>query len=158
MKKLLISIPALLIFVTASAQDKTEPLIDQSFLRDAFHIGSTLFLLYICFNFILELLQRNLDHRIKSKVIEAGTPETMVSRLLTRKKKDIRRGVLAWVCVLLAMGLGLSIINLTLPFGLHSVAILALSIGAGLLAFYLISGRQRGASQAGDEMSGKTDF
>lgn len=75
----------------------------------------------------------------------------MVSRLLARQKKDVRRGALAWICELLAIGLGLSIINFTMPFGLHSVAIMAFSIGAGLLAFYLISGRQRGSSQTGDD-------
>jgi len=150
MKKLITVIPALLIFAAARAQDKSGLLIDQGFLVDTFHIASTIFLLYLCFNFVLELLQRNLDHRIKSKAIAAGASETMVSRLLARKKKDIRRGTLAWVCVLLAIGLGLSIINLTLPFGLHSVAIMAFSIGAGLLAFYLISGRQRSAGRADD--------
>ena len=142
-KKLITAIPALLIFAAARAEDKSEPIIDRSFVIDAFHIGATLFLLYICFNFVLDLLQRSLDHRLKNKVIDAGSSETMASRLLNRKKKDIRISVLAWVCVLLAIGTGLSIINLTLPFGLHSVAILACSIGVGLLVFYVISGRQR---------------
>jgi hypothetical protein len=158
MKKLITAIPALLIFSAANAQGKFEEMIDRSFVVDAWHISATIFLLYLCFNFILELLQRNLDHRIKSKAIAAGSSETMVSLLLARRKKDLRRGALAWICVLLAIGVGLSIINVTLPFGLHSVAILAFSIGVGLLAFYLISGRRRGASQAGDEMSEKTRF
>lgn len=151
MKRLLIPILSLLIFVAARAEDKTGGIIDRDFMVDAFHVGATIFLLYLCFNFILELLQRNLDHRIKSRAIAAGSSETMVSRLLARQKKDVRRGALAWICVLLAIGLGLSIINFTMPFGLHSVAIMAFSIGAGLLAFYLISGRQRGSSQTGDD-------
>jgi len=150
-KKIIIAIPALLIFAVARAGDSFEQIFDRSFVVDAWHIGATVFLLYLCFNFVLELLQRNLDHRIKSKAIAAGSSETMVSLLLARRKKDLRRGALAWTCVLLAIGLGLSIINATLPFGLHSVAILAFSIGAGLLAFYLISRRQRGVSQAADE-------
>ena len=150
-KKLITIVPALLIFAAARAEDSGRPPIDRDFLVDAFHIGATIFLLYLCFNFVLELLQRSLDHRIKSRAIDAGSSETMISRLLARKKKNVRRGALAWVCVLLAIGLGLSIINLTLPFGLHSVAILAFSIGAGLLAFYLISGRKTEASPAGDE-------
>jgi len=149
-KKIIITIPALLIFAMARAGDSFEQMIDRSFVVDAFHIGATVFLLYLCFNFILDLLQRNLDHRIKSRAIAAGSSESMVRLLLARRKKDLRRGALAWICVLLAIGLGISIINATLPFGLHSVAILAFSIGAGLLAFYLISGRQRGATQAED--------
>lgn len=150
MKKLITVLSALLVFSAANAEDFGQ-MIDRSFIVDAFHIGSTIFLLYLCFNFVLELLQRNLDHRIKGRAIAAGSSETMVSLLLARRRRDLRRGALAWICVLLAIGLGLSIINLTLPFGLHSVAILAFSIGAGLLAFYLLSGRQRGASQAEDQ-------
>ena len=142
-KKIITVIPALLIFAVARAEDKGETIIDRSFIVDAFHIGATLFLLYICFNFVLDILQRSLDHRIKNKVIEAGSSETLVSRLLARKKKDSRISVLAWVCVLLAIGTGLSIVNLTLPFGLHSLAILACSVGVGLLVFYVISGRNK---------------
>ncbi|HVV03619.1 MAG TPA: hypothetical protein VHC96_05315 [Puia sp.] len=155
MKKLITVLFTVFTLTAANAQDKFEQIVDRSFVVDAFHISATIFLLYLCFNFVLELLQRNLDHRIKSRAIAAGSSESMVGRLLDRKRKDLRRGALAWICVLLAIGLGLSIINFTLPFGLHSVAIMAFSIGAGLLAFYLISGRQRDASQAGDEMSGK---
>jgi hypothetical protein len=155
MKKLITVLFTVFTLTAANAQDKFEQIVDRSFVVDAFHISATIFLLYLCFNFVLELLQRNLDHRIKSRAIAAGSSESMVGRLLDRKRKDLRRGALAWICVLLAIGLGLSIINFTLPFGLHSVAIMAFSIGAGLLAFYLISGRQRDASQPGDEMSGK---
>jgi len=150
-KKLITIIPAMLIFAAARAEDRNGFPIDRDFMVDAFHIGATLFLLYLCFNFVLDILQRNLDHRIKSRAIAAGSSETMVGRLLARQKKDFRRGALAWICVLLAIGLGLSIINLTLPFGLHSMAILAFSIGAGLLAFYVISGRQRKNPGAEDE-------
>jgi hypothetical protein len=151
MKKLITITPALLIFAAARAEDKGGFPIDRDFLVDAFHIAATIFLLYLCFSFVLDLLQRNLDHRIKSKAIAAGSSETMVSQLMARQKKDVRRGALAWICVLLALGLGLSIINLTLPIGLHSMAILAFSIGAGLLAFYLISGRRQSVSQSEDE-------
>jgi hypothetical protein len=63
--------------------------------------------------------------------------------VLEKKKKDYLNEVLAWICVLLAIGAGLTLITLTLPFGLHSVAILAFSIGLGLLVFYLIA-RRRG--------------
>ncbi|HVU55059.1 MAG TPA: hypothetical protein VHD83_08380 [Puia sp.] len=151
MKKIIIAILILLFFTTARAGDSFEQMIDRSFVVDAFHIAATMFLLYLCFNFVLELLQRNLDHRIKSKAIAAGSSETMVSRLLARRTRDLRRGALAWVCVLLALGVGLGIIDATLPFGLHSVAILAFSIGVGLLVFYLISGRREGGSRAEDE-------
>ena len=143
MKKLIVAIPALFVVAVAQAEDKTEPLIDRSLIFDIVNITGMLILLYLIFSFILDLLQRNLDHRIKTKVIESGTPEGIVSQLLAGKKKDVRRDMLQWVCVLLAIGTGLILIQGTKPYGLHSPAIMAFSIGAGLLAFYLISGRRK---------------
>jgi hypothetical protein len=154
MKRILVIIPSLLMFAGASAQDRPETILDRSFVVDAFHIGATIFLLYLSFNFVLALLQRSLDHRIRTKIVEAGTGETLAGRLLATRKKDYRNEVLAWVCVLLAIGTGLTIVELTLPFGLHSVAILAFSIGLGLLVFYIMSARRRqGASRTGDEFN-----
>jgi hypothetical protein len=142
-KKIIAIVPALFVFAAAVAEEKNEPLIDRSLIFDVWHICSTLLLIYMIASFILQLLQRNLDYRIKNKVIEAGSPESVISRLLEEKKKDIRRDMLAWICVLLALGAGLAIVDATLPFGLHSVAILSISIGVGLLAFYLISGLRK---------------
>ncbi|HEY4208844.1 MAG TPA: DUF6249 domain-containing protein [Puia sp.] len=143
MKKLIAIIPGLFMFAAANAQDKTEQILNQAFIIDVFHICATIFLLYLSFNFILALLQRSLNHRIRMKIVETGTSETLATQVLEKKKKDYLNEVLAWICVLLAIGAGLTLITLTLPFGLHSVAILAFSIGLGLLVFYLIA-RRRG--------------
>ena len=143
MKKLIVAIPVLFVVGKIQAQDKVEPLIDRSLIFDVVNISGMLILLYLIFSFVLDLLQRNLDNRIKIKVIDSGTPEGIVSQLLAGKKKDVRRDMLQWVCVLLAIGTGLFIVEGTKPYGLHSPAIMAFSIGAGLLVFYLISGRSK---------------
>jgi len=125
----------------AYAQDRNEPLIDRGLIRDVVNICGILMVMYIIVYLILEILQRNLDHRLKSRIIESGTQEGVVGHLLMNKKSDNRKVILQWTCVLLSIGAGLSIINFARPFGLHSIAIMAFSLGAGLLAYYLISGR-----------------
>ena len=123
------------------AQDRNEPLIDRGLVRDTVNICGILTVMYIIVYLILEILQRNLDYRLKSKIVESGTQEGIVSHLLVNKKSDNRKVILQWTCVLLSIGGGLTIINFAGPFGLHSIAIMAFSLGAGLLAYYLISGR-----------------
>jgi EamA domain-containing membrane protein RarD len=41
--------------------------------------------------------------------------------------------------MLAAVGLGLLIVKIVMPFGLHSLAILALSVAAGFGAYYYFS-------------------
>ncbi|MDO6432599.1 hypothetical protein Q4E93_18480 [Flavitalea sp. BT771] len=141
MKRIIATFTVFLSVAAAYAQDRNEPLIDRGMIRDTLNIGGILMVMYIITYLILEILQRNLDHRLKSKIIESGTQEGIVSRLLANKKRDNRKVILQWICVLLSIGGGLSIINFAQPFGLHSIAIMAFSLGAGLLAYYLISGR-----------------
>jgi hypothetical protein len=141
MKRIIATFTALLAFAAANAQDRNEPLIDRSLLFDIINICGMLAVLYLITSFILGILQRNLDHRLRNKIIESGTQEGVISHLLVNKKSDNRKVILQWTCVLLSIGAGLSIINFARPFGLHSIAIMAFSLGAGLLAYYLISRR-----------------
>lgn len=131
----------LLSVAAANAQDRNEPLIDRGLIRDIVNICSILMVMYIITYLILEILQRNLDHRLKNKIVDSGTQEGVINHLLANKKSDNRKVILQWTCVLLSIGAGLSIIDIARPFGLHSIAIMAFSLGAGLLAYYLISGR-----------------
>jgi len=141
MKRIIATFMVLLSVAAAYAQDRNEPLIDRGLFRDIVNICSVLMVMYIITYLILEILQRNLDYRLKSKIVDAGTQEGIVNHLLVNKKRDNRKVILQWTCVLLSIGAGLSIINFARPFGLHSIAIMAFSLGGGLLAYYLISGR-----------------
>ena len=141
MKRIIATFTVLLLVAAAYAQDRNEPLIDRGLIRDIVNICGILMVMYIITYLILEVLQRNLDHRLKNKIVESGTQEGVISHLLVNKKSDNRKVILQWTCVLLSIGAGLSIINFSRPFGLHSIAIMAFSLGAGLLAYYLISGR-----------------
>ena len=153
MKKIIVTSGVLFVFAVAHAEEPG-PLIDRSLIFDVFNICGILMVMYVIANFILGILQRNLDHRVKNRIIEAGTPESILMHLLPApdKKKDNRKTILQWICVLLGLGVGLSIIDLTMPFGLHSVAIMVFSIAAGFLAWYLISGRTKKDKQ---DMSGE---
>jgi len=137
MKKISITFSAIAISVAANAQDNGEPLIDRSLVYDVVHICSVLLIIYVITTFVLQMVKQNFDYRIKSKIIEKGTPEDVASKLLQGDKKDTRQTLLQWIFVMAAIGVGLTIINLSRPFGLHSLAIMAFSISAGFLGYYV---------------------
>ena len=141
MKKISITFSAIAISVAANAQDNGEPLIDRSLVFDVFHICSILLIIYVITTFVLQMVKQNFDYRIKSKIIEKGTPEDVASKLLQGDKKDTRQTLLQWIFVMASIGVGLTIINLSRPFGLHSLAIMAFSISAGFLGYYVFAKR-----------------
>jgi hypothetical protein len=141
MKKLSITLSTIAISIAANAQDGAEPLIDRSLVFDVVHICSLLLVIYVITTFVLQMVKQNFDYRIKSKIIEKETPEEVASKLLQGEKKDTRQTLLQWIFVMAAIGVGFTIINFSRPFGLHSLAIMAFSISAGFIGYYVFAKR-----------------
>jgi hypothetical protein len=137
MKKVIITLSTIAISIAANAQDNSEPLIDRSLVFDVVHICSVLLIIYVITTFVLQMVKQNFDYRIKSKIIEKETPEDIASKLLQGDRKDIRQTLLQWIFVMAGIGVGFTIINLSRPFGLHSLAIMAFSISGGFIGYYL---------------------
>jgi hypothetical protein len=143
MKKALIIIAALGGSIAVYAQDKPEPLINREMIFDMVHICAMLLVIYLISSFILQLVRNNLDFRLKSKILERQTEEHIVSQLVSPDRINPLNTVLQWICALVAVGIGFLIIGLTEPFGLHSLAIMALSVSAGLFIYYRLARRPK---------------
>ena len=143
MKKIKISFLMIMITVAAQAQDEIannfDPFKNREFLMDALHIGTTLIALYIVTSFILSAIKNGLDARLRNRIIDRQAPENIVSQLLQPDKKESGNTILQWACTLASIGVGLTLVSFFPPFGLHSVAIMAFSIAAGLLGYYWFS-------------------
>lgn len=139
MKKALIFTAALGGSVAAFAQDKPEPLINREFIFDLIHIIAVLLVIYLISSFILQLVRSNFDFRLKSKLIDRQADETIVGRLVETGKVNPQNTVLQWICALGSVGVGFILIDLTEPVGLHSLAIMAICIAAGLTVYYFIA-------------------
>jgi len=143
MKK--ISITACIVFLAmaASAQEPVkesfEPFKDRDFLFDVLHIVATLAVIYMVSTFILQLFRQAMGYRIKNRMLDKGTEENIVRELLQPDKKENKNYILQWFFMLAAIGIGLLLVRLTMPFGLHSLSILAFSIAAGFGAYYYFS-------------------
>jgi hypothetical protein len=143
MKKVLFIIAALGGSIVAYAQDKPEPLINREFIFDLIHIIAVLLVIYLISSFILQIVRSNFDFRLKSKILERQTEEQVAGQILQPDKVSPLNTVLQWICALVAVGIGFLIIELTEPYGLHSLAIMAFSVAAGLIVYYRLAPRPK---------------
>jgi hypothetical protein len=123
----------------AQSQENFDPLKDREFFFDALHMCSILIVIYLISSFILQAIKAAMTTRIKNRILDKGTEENIVRELLRPDKKENKNYILQWFFMLAAIGLGLLLVKIILPFGLHSLAILALSIAAGFGAYYYFS-------------------
>ena len=145
MKKAFIAAAILMTSIIANAQDNQEPLINRELIFDLIHICAVVLIIYLISSFILQLIRRNLDYRLKSKIIEKGTAENIVGQLVQPDKTNPVNTLLQWFCTLVGIAIGFTIMAFTGPFGLHSLAIMAFSVAAGLGTYYLFI--RRGKNQ-----------
>jgi hypothetical protein len=141
MKKILISAFILCIAFAAQAQapENFNPLTDRQFYFDTLNIIGILSGLYIISSFIQRLFKQYYGYRIKNRMLDKGTEENIVKELLQPDKKENKDYVLQWFCMLAAIGAGIFLVSWIRPFGLHSLAILALSMAAGFGAYFYFS-------------------
>jgi hypothetical protein len=143
MKKLTTTAIIILTAIAANAQDVNEnnfePFKNREFIFEVFHIGTTIFAIYLIASFIQTLIKRSLDQRIKNRILDKGTEENIIGKILQPDRKDDRKMILQWVCVLASIGFGLTVITFFRPYGIHTIAIMAFSTAAGFLAYYLIT-------------------
>jgi hypothetical protein len=140
MKKIGITVCISLLAITTKAQEQAkenfEPFKDREFMFDALHICTTIAVIYLVSYFILQIIKNAMSFRIKHRILDKGTEENIVRELLQPDKKENKNYILQWFFMMAAIGVGLVLVKLIQPFGLHSLAILALSIAAGFGSYY----------------------
>jgi len=136
MKKAVLSITFLAGSLATFAQDKPEPLITRDLLYSILNDGSMVIVIYLIANFIVRIIRYNFDYRLKGKIVEKQTEAGIVSQLVQPEKTNSMRTILQWFCTLLGIGIGFTIMTLTQPLGMHSLAIMAFSVAAGLGTYY----------------------
>ena len=142
MKKTIFSLTLLAASAAAIAQDatnETRPIIDSGFMGELIRISGTLLGIFLFTSFFLAIIRSFLDSKLRNKLVDKGTTETVVSQLLQPLKKENKLEPFKWFAILAGIGTGLSIINATQPLGLHSLAIMSFSLAASFLGYYFFS-------------------
>lgn len=133
--KIILTILVLLSATTLNAQFTDEH--DQRILiHKLIDIPAGLLLTYLVISFILAIIKLVLDARIKYKMIEKGVSEELIKQFLQPNTKELQREALKWVIVFAGISLGLFVSLVFKPLGIHTLAILSLSIAVSFLVYY----------------------
>jgi hypothetical protein len=132
MKKILSITAAIISPYVLSAQDFDVHAVN----HDIFNICAVIFMAGLIMLFLLTILKRIVDFRLKSKIVDKGIPENIISSILQSNPKEDRNINIKWFAILAGLGVALTIIKFTLPLGIHSVAIMAFCIAASFLGYF----------------------
>lgn len=116
------------------AQDSSS----QPMNMDVFRVISMIFMAALFMLFVITVMKRIFEFRLKNKVMDKGISETIISTILSTNPNEDRNANLKWATILAGIGVGLTIINYTLPLGFHSLAIMAFSIAFSFICYYFL--------------------
>lgn len=141
MKKILTSIIIPLATAQTFAQSNSitnnKPILVEPLASDAMSeiILPILFIISLVF-MLITLIKYFLEFRIKNKLIDRGMSEQLSAYLLNNNDQERQNVVIKWAILFCGIGTGLLITYLTAPIDIHSLAIMAFSLGLSYLAYF----------------------
>lgn len=113
----------------------------QSFNPEVFRTCSIIFLIGMFMFLFLTILKRVFEFRLKNKIIDKGIPEHIIGSILQTNPNEGRNSYVKWGVIVAGLGIGLTLVNYTLPLGIHSLAILAFCLSASFVGYYFLIGK-----------------
>lgn len=141
MKKILTSLIILLATVQAFAQNnpitesKSNAVVPSTIEPISQILLPILFIAFLVF-MLITLIKHFLEFRLKNKIIEKGMAEQLSAYLINSNAKEKQNEVIKMAILFCGIGTGLSITYLTVPIHIHSLAIMAFSVGLSYLAYF----------------------
>jgi drug/metabolite transporter (DMT)-like permease len=113
---------------------------DVVYNEEILQVAAAIFVVGMFMYFIIDIIRRIFEHRLKNKIVDKGISENIAQSILaTQKPGDNRYANVKWFAILAGIGLGLTFVNYTQPIGFHSLAIMAFSISLSFLGYYLFT-------------------
>jgi hypothetical protein len=103
------------------------------------HVIQSLIPLFPIALFVFLLIQITrfiLDYRLKNKIIDRGISEQLANSILQKSDINKKDDSIKWASLLLCLSGGLIATYYTMPLNVHSLAIIAFSIGSSYLAYF----------------------
>jgi len=136
MKKILTITSAFLLNFAVNAQSyDANP--GMRYNMDLFEACAAIFVVGMFMFFIIIVMKRIFEHRLKNKIVDKGISEALAQSILeTKSEHENRNANIRWFSILAGIGIGLTGVNYTQPVGFHSFAIMAFSISISFLGYY----------------------
>lgn len=94
-----------------------------------------LFITFLVF-MLINLIRYFLEFRLKNKLIDRGMSEQLSAYLLNKNEQEKKNEAIKLAILSCGIGIGLTMTYLTAPVHIHSLAIMAFSIGLSYLAYF----------------------
>ncbi len=94
-----------------------------------------LFIAFLLF-MLITLVKYFLEFRLKNKLIDRGMAEQLSAYLSDKNDKEKQHEVAKLAILFCGIGVGLTLTYLTAPIHIHSLAIMAFSLGLSYLAYF----------------------
>src|SRR6218665_1726393 len=104
---------------------------------EVFRVVASIFTVGLFMWFILAILKRAMDNKLKNKIVDKGVPDSVVASVLKTNPKEDLNGNIKWFAILAGLGVALTAIHYTQPLGIHSLAIMAFCIAGSFLGYFL---------------------
>ncbi|MEM7299389.1 MAG: hypothetical protein AAF391_14120 [Bacteroidota bacterium] len=101
---------------------------------DYIKIGIIIFIIILVMFFLLTILKNLLAYRLKNKMIDQNLSEPQVIALL--QNDDSKYIHVKWFAILMGLGVGLFVVTLIPPLGIHSFGIMAVSVSLSFLFYH----------------------
>ena len=132
MKNTFLTIIAIISTIVANAQNDSISTVDKDI---QVMIGILIVIALISFT-ILTIIKRWMEYRLKNKLIDNGLSENTINSILQNGTNRNKNSNIKWFAILVGVGIALTIINYTLPLGIHSIAIMTFSVSVSFLSYF----------------------
>jgi hypothetical protein len=134
MKRTIIALGMFLVCSTAYSQNDT---FTRNHSDEILRSTIVITVLLIFMWFILSIIGRFMEFRLKNKIIDKGITDHLANSILHTSSKDDRNINIKWFAVLMGAGIGLLLVYYTMPLHIHSLAYMAFSLAFSFLGYYL---------------------
>ena len=135
MKKIIAIATVCSLSFTANAHES-----DVEYNEEILQVAAAIFVVGMFMVFIITIMNKIFEHRLKNKIVDKGISESIAQSILeTRATEDNKNANIKWFAILAGIGIGLTGVNYTKPFGFHSLAIMAFSISLSFLGYYFFT-------------------
>lgn len=140
MKKIYLTLLLFPATLAANAQSSTNLMSDRATFEEFVRDIVILLMIFMGTSFILTMIRLFLDNGLKKKMVEMGTPETVVSQLMATGKNEVRNS-LKWFCALCGIAAGLGIIGCYHLSDIYALMVIAFCLAIGFLGHFLLASR-----------------
>ncbi|MES2276198.1 MAG: hypothetical protein V4592_09255 [Bacteroidota bacterium] len=140
MKKIYLIIILFPAALGANAQSNSNLMSDRATFEEFVRDIVILLMIFMVTSFILTMIRLFLDNGLKKKIVEMGTPETIVAQLMASGKNELRNS-LKLFCALFGIGVGLGIIGFYQLTDIYALMVIAFCLAAGFLCHFLLISR-----------------